>query len=260
MNNLSDIIRRIKQKKELVGIEDSLINELLVRYLKKTNLQITGINPSQSKILIKDIRAELRRYAGRFQVYGKEWKARYSLLESNNIAPLLKTHTSTRERMEFYPELKKLIAHLNVNSILDLGCGINPLALASKEIRYYASDINKEELELVKIFFEKNHIEGNVFLCDLRKIEDCPLPDADLCLIFKVLDILDDKGHKIAEKIISIVKARRILISFSTKTLSGKPMHHPRRFWLERLLKKSGYAFEIISSINEIFYLVTKSA
>jgi SAM-dependent methyltransferase len=260
MNNLGGIIKRIKQKKELAGIEDSLINDVLVRYLKKTNLQITEIKPSQFKILIKDIRAELRRYAGRFQVYGKEWKARYSLLESNNIIQLLKTHTSTRERMEFYPELKKIIARLKANSILDLGCGINPLALASKEITYYASDINKEELELVKRFFEKNQVEGRTFLCDLRKIEDCPLPNADLCLIFKVLDILDDKGHKVAEKIISIVKSKHILISFSTKTLSGKSMHYPRRFWLERLLKKLGYAFEIIHSKNEVFYLITKSA
>jgi hypothetical protein len=139
-----------------------------------------------------------------------------------------------------------------------LGCGLNPLALASPEAVYYASDINAEELSLIREFFRKNGIKGDVFSCDLRKIENCSLPEADICLIFKVLDILDDKRHKISESIIRKVRSNFLLISFSTKTLSGKPMKCPRRFWFERLAKKLGFSFEIIGSKNENFYLLKR--
>jgi len=57
----------------------------------------------------------------------------------------------------------------------------------------------------------------------------------DLCLIFKVLDIIEKKTHKNAEKILKAINAKRMIISFSTRTLSGKPMEYPRRLWAEKL-------------------------
>jgi len=61
-----------------------------------------------------------------------------------------------------------------------------------------------------------------------------------------------------AEKIIRKIPSQYLLISFSTKTLSGRPMNHPQRGWIEQLTKRLGYGFEIIKSKNEIFYLIKK--
>jgi hypothetical protein len=139
-----------------------------------------------------------------------------------------------------------------------LGCGINPLALSESGTKYYAFDINREELELVQKFFKMNHIQGEASFCDLWNIEACKFPESDLCLIFKVFDVIEKKGHKLAEKIISKINSRYLLISFSTKTLSGKPMNHPQRGWIERLLHRLNFSFRIIKSSNEIFYLANK--
>jgi len=49
------------------------------------------------KIIIKDIRAELRNYVGRFQVYTKEWKKRASLLEKM-IFPLFLRHIPQQKK------------------------------------------------------------------------------------------------------------------------------------------------------------------
>jgi len=258
MTSKEELIRKIKEKKELSGLADSLILESINKYLAKRRINIENLRPSEFKILIKDLRAELRNYAGRFQIYGKEWRKRDILLEKGELSTLLNTHTSTQERADFYPELRILISDLKVNSILDLGCGINPIALADSGITYYASDVNKEELDLVNSFFKKNNIKGRTFLCDLRKIEEFDFPQVDLCLIFKVLDIIEKKST-VAEKLLNKIKAKYFLISFSTKTLSGRHMEMPRRLWLEKLLSKLNYSFKTIKSKNEIFYLITNT-
>ncbi|MEM4271543.1 MAG: hypothetical protein QXD13_00390 [Candidatus Pacearchaeota archaeon] len=253
---INELIAKIRQKKELSSIPSQIVQELLEEYLKKNNIFLKNLKKSEIKSLIKSIRARLRESIGGFQ---RKWKNRFELLEKNDIKSLLETHSSTKERIGFYPGLKKLIYDLNITSILDIGCGLNPIALASPKIKYYASDIDLEELLLIKSFFEKNKIDGKTFFCDLKKIELCNLPKADICLILKVFDAIEKKGHKLAEKIIKFISAKYFLISFSTKTLSGKPMAHPQRGWIERLLNRLGFTFKIIKSKNEIYYLASKS-
>jgi len=255
MPTKKETIEKIKQKKELSGIDESIVSDLLENYIKKRSIPLKTLRKSQIKVVIKEIRSELRKYTGRFQ---KSSKDRVSLLEKNKIKEILKTHTSTAERLEFYPKLKNKIRNMKISSILDLACGINPIALASPKIKYYASDIKQDELNLIKTYFKKNKIKGKTFVYDIRKLK--PLPEADLCLIFKVLDIIEEKGHRLAEEIIKKLPCKKILISFPTKKLSGRPMTHPKRIWLEKLLERLNYNYKTFKSNNEIFYLVKKSS
>lgn len=248
------LVKKIKEKKELSSLADQLIIDTLNNYLKKHNLSLEKVSDPDSKIIVKEVRAKLRVFSGRYQ---KSLKDRKKFLNDNSLQELLKTHSSTAERLEFYPTLKKIIKELKVNSILDLGCGLNPIALASPEIKYNASDIKQDELSLIKLFFKKNQIKGNVFIYDLKRIKE-DLPKSDLCLLFKVLDILEEKEHKIAEEIIKKTPCKKILVSFATKKLSGKPMSQPRRFWFEKMLTRLNLKFEKFSSRNEIFYLIEK--
>ncbi len=255
MNNTKEeIIRLIKKKKELSGIDSSIIGDVLSKVLRKMTSSPNSLSGKDIKLVIKNVRNELRQSAGRFQ---KVQSDRLSLLNEGDIQELLNTHSSTSERIGFYPEIKKVISNLGVISILDLGCGINPIALASKGAEYHASDINSEDLDIIGRFFRLNGIKGDTFVCDLRNIDSCELPKAELCIMFKVLDVIEKKGHKLAEKVIKKTGSKYLLISFSTKTLSGKPMNHPQRGWIERLLDRLGYHFTIIKSKNEIFYLAS---
>lgn len=251
---MNDIINKIKEKKELSGIATSLVEETLNNYLNKFKIDISSLKPSERKIIIKSVRAELRKYAGRFHASSKERKA---LLNKNKINELLETHSSTKERIDFYPELNEIISRLKVKSILDLGAGINAIAIAKQGIRYTALDINKEDLDIVNEYFIKNGIDGETIVHDLRKPFD--FPKSDLCLILKVFDVLETRGHKIAENIIKSIHSKYLLISFPTKTLSNAPMRHPQRGWIELLLHRLGFNFKIIKSKNEIFYLAEKS-
>lgn len=249
--HISDLVMQIKKKKELSGLDNSIILDLIENYSKKHKISLEFLSKSQKKLIVKLIRAELRNYSGRFQ---SPLKTRSG---NNSFQNLLKSNSSTKERLSYYPEISSLIKKLNVKSILDLGCGINPLALAKPGIIYCAADIRNDNLELVEKFFRSEGVKGRTFIYDLRKIDDS-LPSADLCILFKVLDVLEKKGHKLAEKIVKTLKCRYLLISFPTKTLSGKPMNHPQRGWIEKMLSRLNYEFALIKKPNEIFYLVKK--
>ena len=135
MNHFEFIINKIKQKRELSGIDREIIEQHLKNYLSKHKLNLDKLKKSQLQIIVKDIRADLRKNVGRFKASLKD---RYKLLEKKEIPKLLKTHASTKERLDFYPVLKEIIKKTKTKSILDLGCGINPLALAKPNIKYYA--------------------------------------------------------------------------------------------------------------------------
>jgi 16S rRNA (guanine(1405)-N(7))-methyltransferase len=183
---------------------------------------------------------------------------------------LLETHSSTKERLGFYPELYQRIftTAMVPKTILDLGCGINPLSLKYmklKEINYYAYDISEKEVAIINKFFQEEKkvhakINGKAEVMDISKIEALKkLPPAEICFLFKITDILDNgKGHKVTEAVIQAVPAKYFIISFPTKTMSGKPMNAPRRKWMEWLCKRLGYHYTLLEFDNEIFYVVNK--
>ncbi|MBT2159540.1 hypothetical protein KK449_18395 [Clostridioides difficile] len=69
---------------------------------------------------------------------------------------MLLLHISTKERSSFYKEFYNDIFRVvgNVNSILDIACGLNPVAYVLSDnfdsrVRYEATDINLDNIELV---------------------------------------------------------------------------------------------------------------
>ncbi|MBX4196552.1 hypothetical protein KW805_03115 [Candidatus Pacearchaeota archaeon] len=240
--NKESLIRKIKEKKELSGLSSKIVEEELNKEIK--GIDISVISEKESKVIMKSVREKLRKLTGRFQYTSKK----------ENI---LDAHASTKERKEDYPFLKSMLKDLNVQSILDLGCGLNPLALADSSMTYYAVDIKEDELKIIHDYFKLNNIKGKAFFYDVRKIKD-DLPKTDITLILKLFDVLETKGHKLAETMINNIHSKFILISFSTKTLSGKPMNHPQRGWIEHLLARLNYEFKTFTTKNEIFYLAEK--
>ena len=110
----------------------------------------------------------------------------------------------------------------------------------------------------VKIHFEKNNIKGDTFVHDLKNTSE-PLPKAELIILFKVIDIIDDKKHHLSEKIITSFKSKYILISFATKKISGKHMRFPRRIWFEKMIKRLNFKYRVFETQNEVFYLLEEN-
>ncbi len=270
--NSEEIIGKIKTSKKYKNLSEEVIRQKTEQYIKS--------NPEyeryKEKKILKDIKAILYRVYGSFQA--KSRNKRWAYLEELKKNPenleivdkILQTNKSTKERIEIYPELyeKIFLKTHNPKSILDLGCGLNPVALAYlpvKNISYKAYDIDEEDIDFLNKFFSiyKDKIEGEARTLDISKIENAKeLPKADLCLMFKLLDVLEEKGHKYSEELIKIIaeKCRFIIASFSTRTVGGNSMNFPYRGWIERMLDRIGLKFETFESeaAGEVFYIIKK--
>lgn len=249
-----ELLQEVKKKREFSTLPDTLIEESIAKVLRSyPNILCPSIK--QQKTIVKEVRAKLHRSTGMFYTSLKKRKG----LESTDVQELLATHLSTAERLTSYPLLKKKMHTLGIHSILDIGCGLNPLALASPGIVYTACDIRQDEIEILQCFFKKKGIEGKAFIYDITKFKN-DLPSADCCLLWKVLEIVGGDMHALTRKLLTELSCKYFLVSFSTCTLSGKRMYHKRRTWFERIVKEQGYTYETFETSNEIFYVTKKDS
>ncbi|MBT3835667.1 hypothetical protein HOD05_03610 [Candidatus Woesearchaeota archaeon] len=266
---MQQLILTIKQKKELKDISDDFVKDYLKKYKKTHNIKTLPTNSKSKdfKLIVKDIRAELRKVYGLFRNKDNA-KLRNELI--NNVdqkdihIEILETHASTKERLPFYKDLYTQIFNITKKpkTILDLGCGINPFSISfmGHKPTYYAYDINKEEITNINKYFKQHAIKGNAELLDISKTTKVSLlPKADVAFLFKVSAILDKgKGHKKTEEIIDAIPSTYVVVSFPTLTMSGKPMTAPRRSWMEWLCKRRNWDYSIIEFKNEIYYVLKK--
>lgn len=209
------------------NVSDKFIKFVLDYYLKRNK-------GKSEKEIAKGVRKILHRLIG-------QYKAR-------------KGHRSFRER-EYKSLFEKVFLITgSVKSIVDVGCGLNPLFF--KKFKYYAYDIDLDVLEKVREHFVKNKIKGGVY--EKNFFVDFSYPKADVAFLFKILRLIDFKGHKNAEKLLKSLRVKWIVASFSTRTLAGRKMNYPRVGWFERLLKRLGLKYEKFYWKDETFYLIKK--
>jgi len=136
--------------------------------------------------------------------------------------------------------------------VLDLGCGLNPLYFPYKDIEYIAVDINKPVLKKVKSYFKKNKIHGQVICTDIKDPCLVDIKNIDIVLAFKIFDYLTKNE---VNAVLKSIKTKWFIISFPTRTVSGKRMDNPRRRWFEKTVKMH----KILRFHNEIFYIIKNS-
>ncbi len=247
---MESLISKIKEKKPLNRLDNDLvkyfINELFKREQKlKKKFMNNNLKKKDFETIVKAVRNELN------LMYGQFWLADELSIES---------HKSTKERAKDYPYIYRKIFDITgkPKKILDLGCGLNPLSYKSLgDIYFISTEITDYDCEKLKDYFKKNKIKGEVLKMNL--LEKNELPKADVCFMFKLIDSLEFKGHKIAERLIKEIYAKYIIVSFATSTTKGRKMNYPRRGWFEIMTKRLGYSFDKFETSNEIFYVLKKS-
>ncbi len=269
--DITNLITLIKANKKYKDISDEVVKTELEKYFK-TNSKAQNF---RDKIIVKDIRTKLHKTYASFQMPNKAKKQRQELLEQLDKNPkdikiinkILETNLSTKERIKIYGSLYERIFNITGEpiSILDLGCGINPISFPYMKLDnadYYAYDIDESDTKFLNRFFELMQINGKAETLNLSRIKSFEsLPNAYICFMFKLLDVIEKKGHKYSEEIIKILieKCGFIVASFATQTVSGKNMNFPARGWIERMLSRIGLKFKMLEYPNEIFYVIYKS-
>jgi 16S rRNA (guanine(1405)-N(7))-methyltransferase len=139
---------------------------------------------------------------------------------------LMARHASTHERLpivhRFYAELFAVLPP--IQSALDVGCGLNPLAIPwmplAPDAVYYASDIDSAIVEFVAHYLALIGIPGGAEVRD--QATDPGGPPVDLALALKMLPVLEQIERGAAARLLDALDAPFVLVSYPVHTLGGR--------------------------------------
>jgi len=270
---INEIIKDIKSKKELRNLDDKFVEEKLNFYLKKHPLKNSPFKrlkrSKKYKLMLKSIRKELREIYGAFikekpslnnlKESLKNKKLNQTLEEHDKI---LKTHQSTRERLNNYKEIyQNIFKDIKPKSILDLACGLNPLSypyMNLKDISYIASELNKEDCNFIKDYLNLIKIKNKVIPLDLTKdYKKLKKIKTDVTFLLKTLDSLEKVKRNISKDLLKNINSKIIVVSFAIKSLSGKKSIKERG-WFYRILRELNLNYKTFETENEIFFIINK--
>jgi 16S rRNA (guanine(1405)-N(7))-methyltransferase len=277
-----ELIKLIKNKKELNSLDDSLIETHLLKYKNEINSilnKYTSFKQFQKSAVCKDIISSIR--ADLREIYGVFIKTNLNNFEKNIaklnnyedplIEKILSGHQSSIERLNHYSKTYILIFNklfewgLNKKySLIDLACGFNPFAykyLPIKPTKYLASDLSTKDMSLINSFFKNTKIKGEAIALNLLSQNDTDIlkNHYDVCFLFKALDSLESKSRHSSKKLISKINSDFFVISFPKKTIGGKKeIKLSKRTWFERFSDQNFSKKEVFEIENETFYLLKK--
>jgi 16S rRNA (guanine(1405)-N(7))-methyltransferase len=135
-------------------------------------------------------------------------------------------HASTRERLPFLESFySTILGDLPpIHSLLDLACGLNPLAAMwmplAADARYYACDIYQDQVDFLNRVFQQRGQQGQAFVSNL--LADVPSQATDVALLLKTIPCLEQLDKSIGPRLLAQIKAPVIVVSFPARSLGGR--------------------------------------
>jgi 16S rRNA (guanine(1405)-N(7))-methyltransferase len=172
---------------------------------------------------------------------------------------LLHDHLSTRERLpimeEFYAEIFRITG--KPRSILDIACGLNPLAFPwmglEPPIDFYAYDIHEPRITFLNQYFA---LQG---LPPLARVQDVahhfPQEQADVALFLKEMPRFERNYHGKGRPLLQALNVGHIVISFPTiSTHGGRNLTNRYRDFLYQLIDGLNWGVTELLFEGELVY------
>ncbi len=174
-------------------------------------------------------------------------------------------HSSTRERLpileQFYARALADLPPARV--VLDLACGLNPLALPwmllAADVEYYAYDLYEDMADFLNGFLALAHIRGRAEARDV--LSRCPSRHADLALLLKAIPCLEQLEASAGARLLEMVNADYLLVSFPAQSLGGKKkgmiQHYEAHF--RQLAAGKPWNIKRLEFPTEVAFLISKA-
>ena len=227
------------------------------------------------KAAVKDVRNKLHQVGGAYFKQSPDYTAATEQLASlpNDFhAPEVKSfcltqmqsHASTAERLSILPEFFQtcLASIAPVTSVLDLACGLNPLALPwmplAEGCTYQACDIYLDMMAFVDTFLGHFLPGSQAFPCDL--VSGPPQTQFKVAFLLKTIPCLEQVDKQIGLSLLEQIQADHILVSFPAKSLGGRNKGMPEfyRDHFYALIEGRPWQVQEFSFPTEIAFLVSK--
>ncbi len=227
------------------------------------------------KDVVKATRNKLHQVGGAYQERPIPYARLQAELESlphDARAPALQVfcrqamqlHASTRERLplleRFFNEILASLAP--VQSVLDVACGLNPLAIPwmalAPEARYYACDVYAGMVEFIGCFLDHLRLAGKAEMCDL--LQAVPQTPVQVALLLKAIPCLEQVDKEVGLRLLAGVQAGHILVSFPAHSLGGRSKGMVRNYEAHFREMISGQSWKIqrFEFPGELAFLVEK--
>ncbi len=177
---------------------------------------------------------------------------------------IMSNHASTRERLPLLDQFySTLLADLPpVHSVLDIACGLNPLALPwmplAADVAYYAYDIYQNMMNFLNRSMELMHIQGHAQTCDV--LQTCPTRQVDVAFVLKVLPCLEQIDKQASSHLLRNLNARYVIVSYPIHSLGGRSkgmlQHYEGQF--QQLVDADDWEIQRYDFATELVFTIKK--
>lgn len=177
---------------------------------------------------------------------------------------LLALHASTRERLPILDSFfERLFAHTGIpSSLLDLACGLGPLALPwmglAPDAVYHACDIDRRRVEFLNRFFALIGVHGHAHLQDV--LCHPPTGHADLALLLKSSACLEQQEKGSTLNLIKNLNVSHIIVTFPVHSLGRRPKGMVEHYAQTFMATVAGYPWQVtrLDFATELAFIVSK--
>jgi 16S rRNA (guanine(1405)-N(7))-methyltransferase len=177
---------------------------------------------------------------------------------------ILALHSSTRERLPILDTFYHTIfeAARWPRAILDLGCGLNPLALPWMDLavsaRYVALDIDSQRISFLNRYLPLAGLESLARCQDV--LVQPPDDEADLALFLKMSSTLERQEAGSTLRLLEKLNTPFVAVSFAVKSLGGREkgmLNHYARQFLE-LAQGQDWQIQKLVFEKELAFVIEK--
>ncbi len=225
---LDQLVRAVQDSPRYQNIDPHFIRRVGARELAKRRRLREAIKATKSKL--HQVAGAYLATRPRYEVWlealraaaqqGDEEALRRTCIE------IMRHHASTRERLpildRFYATTMAPLAP--VDSVLDIACGFNPLAIPwmplAKGATYYACDLYQDMMAFLEEFMKLVPVQGRAVTGDVLHVAS--LPRAQVALLLKTIPCLEQIDKEAGRRLLDEIRADHILVSYPVHSLSGR--------------------------------------
>ena len=262
---VEQFVAEVQESAKYAQLDIGLVRQIALEELR---------NQKDRRSALKTTRTRLHRLAGAFLApkldYAK-WLDNFRSLPSEDVVAfketskrMLRLHASTQERLPYLDTFFQtcLAPIAPIASILDLACGLNPLALPWMPLKdncdYFACDVVEPLVDFLNGYFPLSGLNGSAFNCNL--LQSIPQQKVQVAFLLKLLPILDQVDPGTSSTLLDEVEADHLLISYPSKSLGGrsKGMKQTYADHFNRITSGRKFKIHMFDFTNEIVYLLSR--
>jgi 16S rRNA (guanine(1405)-N(7))-methyltransferase len=177
---------------------------------------------------------------------------------------ILDSHLSTRERQpilaDFYHQIFAVTGH--PQSILDIACGLNPLAFPWMEltppIDFFAYDIHEPRIEFLNHYFTLQGLKPQARLQDVAL--QFPTETGDVALFLKEMPRFERNYHGRGRPLLEALNVHWLVISFPTvSTHGGRNLTNRYREFMHQLIAGHDWPITELLFEGELVFCIEKA-